>query len=112
MFNKSVLNNIFKLGIKTWLNTVASKIEIQTLKLVLNHQSFGKVDQLYLEANESIYKNLYIKKIILKIFDFNLKLNYKNHIIYSDNILINILLIIDKNNLLNIDLSSKVIFET
>ena len=46
MFNKSFLNNIFILGIKTWLKTVTSKIEIQTLKLILNNQSFGKVDQL------------------------------------------------------------------
>ena len=61
MFNKRILNNIFKLGIKTWLNTVASKIEIQTLKLILNQQSFGEVDQLYLKANELIDKNLYIK---------------------------------------------------
>ena len=102
MFNKIILNNIFKLGIKTWLKTIASKIEIQTLKLILNNQSFGKGDQLYLEANELIYKNLYIKKIIIKIVDFNLKLNYKNHIIYSDNILIYSLLIIDINNLKNI----------
>ncbi len=107
MSNKSVFNYLIKQGIKTWLKLISTKIDIQTLKLIVNNKSFGKVDELYLHAKNLIYQDLYINKIIIKIFNFNLKFKYKNHLIYSEDIIINSFLKIDKIDLKNIFFSSK-----
>ena len=105
--NKSIFNNFIKLGIKTFLKFICSKIEIQTLNLVLDNKPFGEVEELYLEAKNLIYQNLYINKIIIKIYDFNIKFNYKNHLLYSEDITINSFFTIDNNNLEKIFFSSK-----
>ena len=105
--NKSIFNNFIKLGIKTFLKFICTEIEIQTLNLILNNKSFGEVEKLYLEARNLIYQNLYINKIIIKIYDFNIKFNYKNHLLYSEDITINSFFTIDNNNLEKIFFSSK-----
>ena len=107
MFNKNIFNNSVKFIIKTWLKSVCTSIDIRTLNLVLNKKFFGKVDEIYLEAENLIYEDLYINKIIIKIYDCNLKFNYKNHLLYSDDLIINSFLTIESRNLENIFYSSK-----
>ena len=89
MFSKSIINNIIKIGIKTWLKSVCKSIDIDSLKLIINKNFIGKIDEIYLDAKNIIYQGLYINKIIIKIYDCNLKFNYRNHLIYSEDVIIN-----------------------
>ena len=102
MFNKRIINHFVKAGIKVWLKSICRIIDIHTLDLMLNKKRFGKVEEIYLEANNLIYQDLYINKLIIKIFDCNLKFNYRNHFLYSEDLIINSLLTIDARNLENI----------
>ena len=107
MFNQSIIENFVKIGIKTWLKSICKRIDIHTLNLTVNKESFGKFDKIYLKANNLIYQDLYIKKIIINIHDCNLKFNYRNHLIYSEDIIINSFLTIDNKNLENIYFSKR-----
>ena len=107
MFNKNIFNNSLNFVIKTWLKSICTSIDIRTLNLFLNKKCFGKVDEIYLEAENLIYEDLYINKIKIKIYDCNLKFNYKNHLLYSDDLIINSFLTIESRNLENIFYSSK-----
>ena len=107
MFNKGIINNFFNIGIEIWLKSICTSIDIQNLRLNLNKNCFGKVDEIYLEAKNLIYKGLFINKIIIKTNDFNLKFNYRNHLIYSEDLSINCFLTIDKKNLENTFFSNK-----
>ncbi len=107
MFNKNIFENFVKTLIRTWLKSICTKIEIHNLKLILNKKYFGKLDQIYLEAKNLIYQNLYINNLIIKIYDCNLKFNYRNHLIYSEDLIINSFLVIDNRNLKNIFFSNK-----
>ena len=99
MSNKSIINNVFKIAIKSWLKTICTNINIKDLKFNLNKNFFGKVDKIYLEAENIIFKGLFINKIIIKIYDCNLKFNYRNNLIYSEDLIIKSFLTIDKKNL-------------
>ena len=107
MNNKIILNNFIKLGIRTWLKSISEKIEIQKLNLSINNKFIGRIDKGYLEVIDLVYQNLYINKIIVKINNCDLKFKYKNHLIYSDNLIINSNLYIDSINLENIFYSKK-----
>ena len=107
MRKKFLIKNFIKIGIKTWLKFNCKEIKIEILKIKINNKFLGKIDKLYFEAQNLIYENLYLKKIIIKSYDFNLKFNYKNHLLYSDDLVICCLLKIDSNNLKNIFFSSK-----
>ena len=102
MPNKDFISKFIKLGIKTWLKVICDAITINNFKIILNNKLFGKIDELFLEATNLIYKDLYINKVIIKSHNFNLKFNYQNHLIYSNDIVINCMLIIDSKNLENI----------
>ena len=101
MSDKDFISNFIKLGIITWLRFICDAIKIINFKIVLNNKLFGKIDELFLEATNLIYKNLYINKVIIKTNNFNLKFNYQNHLIYSKDIFINCTLIIESINLEN-----------
>ena len=107
MINKSITNNFVNIVIKTWLKSICKRIDIKDLKLNLNKKEFGKVDKIYLEANNLIYQGLFIKKIIIKLYNCNLKFNYRNHLIYSEDLNVNSFLIIDNKNLKNIFFSKQ-----
>ena len=97
--NNIIIDNFINLGVRTWLNVNCSKINIKTLKIITNNKFFGKIDEIYLEATNLIYQNLYINKIIIKIYDCYLRFNYKNQFIYSEDLMISSLLTIDNRNL-------------
>ena len=99
MIKKSVIDNFVKVVIKTWLKSICTTINIQTLNLILNKKYFGKVNEIFLEANNLIYQDFYINKLIIKINDCTLKFNYRNHLIYSKDLIINCFLTIDNKNL-------------
>ncbi len=63
MLSKIIINNFFKIGIRTWLKSVCSNIYINSLKLILNKRCFLKVDEIYLEAKNVIYQELSINII-------------------------------------------------
>ena len=107
MSNESLIDNLINLVVRTWLKSVTTRMQIKTLDIVTDKKFKKKIKNLYLEASNLIYKNLYIKKIIIKIYDCNLKFNYKNHLIYSDDLVVNCFLIIDNRNLENIFFTSK-----
>ena len=107
MFNTSFIENFVKVGIKTWLKSICKSININTLKLTLNNKSFGKIDKIFLLATNLIYQDIYINRIIINIYDCNLKFNYRNHLIYSEDIIINSFLKIDNKNLENIYFSKR-----
>ena len=107
MTNINIINKFIELGIRTWLKTITTNIQIKIIKLNKNNKSFDKIDKLYLEATNIIYRSIYINKIIIKISDFSLQFNYKNHLIYSQDLIINSLLTIDSKNLENIIFNSK-----
>ena len=102
MSNKNIINSFIKLGIRTWLKNICTRIKIETLKLSLNQDYFGRIDNLYLEAGNLIYQNFYINKVIVQIDNCNVKFNYKSHLLYSEDMIINCSLIIDNRNLENI----------
>ena len=108
MINISLFKKPIKQGIKFWLKSITTNIEIQTLELIVNNKYFIRVEELYLKARNLIYQDFYINKIIIKIYNFNLRFNYKNHIIYSDDMVIDSILEIDKVDLENIFFSSKI----
>ena len=107
MLNQSFIEKFVKVGIKTWLKYNCKSIDIHNLNLTINEKCFGKVDKIYLEANNLIYQDLYIKNIIINIHDCNLKFNYRNHLLYSENLIINSFLTIDNKNLKDIFFSKK-----
>ena len=107
MLNKSIINNFIKIGIKSWLKIVCKRIEFNSLKVIVNKKFFGKLDQIYLEAKNIIYQDLYINKIIIKVYDCNLRFNYRNHLIYSEDLIINSYLTIDSRSLENTFFSVK-----
>ena len=101
MISKSIINNFIKIVIKSWLKFVCKSIDIRSLKLVINKKCVGKVDEIFLEAKNIIFQDLYINKIIIKIHDCNLKFNYRNHLIYSEDLFIHSYLTIDSKSLKN-----------
>ena len=102
MNNKIIIDNIITLAVKNWLKSKCSYIDFQTFKIVLNKKVFGKIDELYLEAKNVNYQNLYFSKLIIKTCNFFFKFNYKNHLIYFENLIINSLLTIDNRSLENL----------
>ncbi|ABM72383.1 Hypothetical protein P9515_11761 [Prochlorococcus marinus str. MIT 9515] len=107
MISKNLVDNFIKFVIKSWLKSVCTRIEIHSLNLILNKNSFGKIDAIKLVAENIIYEGLYINKIIIKIFDCNLKFNYRNHLVYSEDLIINSFLTIDARSLENTFFSKK-----
>ena len=95
MFSKSIISNFIKIGIKTWLKSICTNIDIHSLILIVNKKRFGKLDKVYLEAKNLIFQGFYINKLIIKTYDCNFKFNYRNHLIYSEDLIINSLLKID-----------------
>ena len=89
------------------MKSICKSIDIQNLKLTLNKKFFGKIDEIYLEAKNLNYQSLFFNKKIIKAYDCNLKFNYRNHLIYSEDLNINCFLTIDKNNLENTFFSNK-----
>ena len=76
MFSKTIIKNFIKIGIKSWLKFVCKSIDIYSLKLVVNKKCFSKLDEIYLEAKNIIFQDIYINRIIIKVHDCNLKINY------------------------------------
>ena len=107
MSNESLIDKLIKLGVRTWLKSITSKIQIKILDIVTDNKFKRKIKELNLEAIDLIYQNFYINKIIVNIYNCNLKFNYKNHLIYSDDLFINCSLIIDNRNLENIFFEKK-----
>ena len=107
MFNKYIIDNFLKVLIGRWLKSICKSIDFYDLKLIVNKKYFGKLDEIYLEAKNLIYQDIYINKIIIKIYDCNLKFNYRNHLIYSEDLIINSFLTIDNRNLKNMFFSNK-----
>ena len=107
VFRRTIINSFFKVLIKTWLKSICTSIDISNLQFVLNKEYFGKVDEIYLEANNLIYLDIYINKIIIKIYNCNLKFNYRNHLIYSEDLIIRSFLTIDGRSLENTFFSKK-----
>ena len=107
MNNISVIENFINLGIRTWLKSICSKINIKSLKININKKFIGKIDEINLEAVNIIYQNIYLSKIIIKTKNCCLKFNYKNKIIFAENLMINSLLIIDNINLNNLLFQNK-----
>ena len=101
MFSKSILNKFIEIAIKTWLKSICKSINILSIKLIRDKNSFGKIDEIYFKAMNIIYQDLYIYKIIIKGRDCSLKFNYKNHLIYSEDLIINCFLSIDSKSLEN-----------
>ena len=107
MFSKSIISNFIKIGIKTWLKSICTNIDIHSLILIVNKKRFGKLDKVYLEVKNIIFQGFYINKLIIKTYDCNFKFNYRNHLIYSEDLIINSLLTIDKSSLENTFFSKK-----
>ena len=107
MNSKIIFDNLINISVRAWLKLNCSKINILTLKIITNNRSFGKIDELYIEATNLIYQNLYLNKVILKTYNCCLKFNYKNNLIYSENLTINGLLTIDDRNLNNLFFENK-----
>ena len=107
MSNESLIDKLIKLGVRTWLKSITSKIQIKILDIVTDNKFKSKIKELNLEAIDLIYQNFYINKIIINIYNCNLKFNHKNHLIYSDDLFINCSLIIDNRNLENIFFEKK-----
>ena len=107
MSNESLIDKLIKLGVRTWLKSITSKIQIKILDIVTDNKFKRKIKELNLEAIDLIYQNFYINKIIVNIYNCNLKFNHKNHLIYSDDLFINCSLIIDNRNLENIFFEKK-----
>ena len=107
MINLGLINNLIELAVKAWLKSITNRIQINTLNIVTDNKIKRKIKELYLEAKNITYQNLYLNEIKIKIYNFTFKLNYKNHLIYSDNLIINCSLMIDNENLENIFFASK-----
>ena len=107
MINLGLINTLIELAVKAWLKSITNKIQIKTLNIVTDNKINRKIKELYLEAKNITYQNLYLNEIKIKIYNFTFKLNYKNHLIYSDNLIINSSLMIDNENLENIFFASK-----
>ena len=107
MFNKYIIDNFLKVLIERWLKSICKSIDFYDLKLIVNKKYFSKLDEIYLEAKNLIYQDIYINKIIIKIYDCNLKFNYRNHLIYSEDLIINSFLTIDNRNIKNMFFSNK-----
>ena len=107
MSNESLIDKLIKLGVRTWLKSITSKIQIKILDIVTDNKFKRKIKELNLEAIDLIYRHFYINKIIVNIYNCNLKFNHKNHLIYSDDLFINCSLIIDNRNLENIFFEKK-----
>ena len=60
MSKKYIVSDFIKLGIRTWIKTITTKIKIESLNLSLNKEFFGRIDNLYLEATKfNLSKFLY-----------------------------------------------------
>ena len=96
-----------KLGIKKFLNTICERIVIKELDIVNdNKNSPLSINKLVLEAEDIIYKKLYISR--LKITIRNLILRIKlNKILYFENCNANLILILSAKDLLYIILNKK-----
>ena len=96
-----------KLGIKKFLNIICERIVIKELDIVNeNKNSPLRINKLVLEAEDVIYKKLYISR--LKITIRNLILRIKlNKILYFENCNANLILILSSKDLLYIILNKK-----
>ena len=68
--------NFIKLGIKILLKTYCQKIKIIGIELIKNNnKSKGKFEKIIIEAEQIIYKGIYLKYAKITGFDLNIDLN-------------------------------------
>ena len=89
MLNKRIIHNLDKVGIENWLKSICKSIDIQNLEVTLNIKFFGKVYKIYLDAKNLNHQSLLLNKIIIKAYGCNLNFNYRNHLIYAEDLNIN-----------------------
>ena len=46
MLNNGILNKFVRYGIKTWLRSICSNSDINTLNLITNNNSFSRVEEI------------------------------------------------------------------
>ena len=107
MINNIFINTCYKLAISTFLKIICTRINIKSLNIFVSKSSNGKIEEFFFEANNLIYRNLYITSLIIKSLDFNLKINYKNYPIFSDDLFINVFLKINNEDLGNMFFAKK-----
>lgn len=91
---------LIKLGIKTWLKTICKKIDIKKLYIKnKNSKNLKPIYEIKLIAEEIIYKNFYINKIIINTTPILIKLKFKNRFSILKDFEINALLELNKYNL-------------
>ena len=99
MPKKLFIKYTLQFGIKTWLKVICKKINIIRLEIVTNSDIKGKIDKLFLEATNLIYREIYINKIKIKTNNFNINFNFENYTLYSNNMVIKCFLEIDSRSL-------------
>ena len=91
---------LIKLGMKTWLKTIFKKIDIKKLYIKnKNSKNLKPIYEIKLIAEEIIYKNFYINKIIINTTPILIKLKFKNRFSILKDFEINALLELNKYNL-------------
>ena len=108
MLNNNLTLNFIKLALRTWLISICKKIDITIIEIIITENKFtGKIEKLYLEALNIIYKDIYIKYINISIYDLILKLNHNKKLLYFENFIINVVLKLDNECLINILLQNE-----
>ena len=92
---------LIKLGVKTILKIICEKIIIRNILIVnKNNKINGIIEELYIKAENIIFKKIYISDIDIKISDLVLRLafNYRKSFIENSYALINMRLTKDNIN--------------
>ncbi len=95
--------NFIRLGIKILLKTYCQKIKILGIKLINKNNKFkGKFEKIIIEAEQIIYKGIYLKYAKITGFDLNIDLNKDRTFLRIKNFQAETILHLSGENLRNI----------
>ena len=95
--------NFIRLGIKILLKTYCQKIKILSIELINKNNKFkGKFEKIIIEAEQIIYKGIYLKYAKITGFDLNIDLNKDKTFLRIKNFQAETILYFSGENLRNI----------
>ena len=98
-----MIPNLIKLGITTFLKTVCKRIKIKRIDIKFSDKShIRNIEKLIIEAEQIVFRNLYINKLTLSSSDLSIGFNKRTKSLYIDKYNMIFLMQLNSANLSNI----------
>ena len=102
-----MIPKLIRLGVETILNTICEKIIIRNIKVKINDEFNGIIDELYIKAESIIFNKININNVNINIRDLVLKFAFNKEIFFIETCYAAILLRLTSENINKTLLSNK-----